>query len=62
MNIRPGTWKFKAYDYNLPAYHYIQNPEMDIMLSPGEKKDITVKVLPKQRQIEILEEEIIKSK
>lgn len=62
MNIRPGTWKFKAYDYNLPAYHYIQNPEMDIALSPGEKKDIAVKVLPKQRQIEILEEGVIKSK
>jgi len=62
MNIRPGTWKFKTYDYNLPAYHYIQNPEMEITLLPGEKKDITVKVLAKQRQIEILEEEIIKSK
>ncbi len=27
MNVRPGMWKFRAYDYNLPAYHYIQNPE-----------------------------------
>ena len=62
MNIRPGTWKFKAYDYNIPTYHYIQNPEMDIMLSPGEKKDIIVKVLPKQRQIEILEEGVIEGK
>jgi len=62
INIRPGTWKFKAYDYNLPAYHYIQNPEMEITLSPGEKKDITVKVLPKQRQIEILEEGVIQGK
>jgi len=62
MELRPGTWKFRVYDYNIPAYHYIQNPEMDIILLPGEKKDITVKVLPKQRQIEILEEEVIKSK
>ena len=62
MNIRPGRWNFKAYDYNLPAYHYIQNPEMDITLSPGEKKDIIVKVLPKQRQIEILEEGVIEGK
>jgi len=62
INIRPGTWKFKAYDYNLPAYHYIQNPEMEITLSPGEKKDITVKVLPKQRQTEILEEGVIQGK
>lgn len=62
MNIRPGTWKFKAYDYNLPAYHYIQNPEMEIMILPGEKKDITLKVVPKKRQIEILEEGVISNK
>jgi hypothetical protein len=62
MNVRPGMWKFRAYDYNLPAYHYIQNPEMDITLSPGEKKDITVKVMPKKREIEILEEGVISSK
>lgn len=59
-DIRPGSWKFKAYDYNIPAYHYIQNPEMTITLSPGEKKDITVNVVPKKRRIEILEEGVIK--
>jgi hypothetical protein len=58
-NIRPGPWKFKAYDYNIQAYHYIQNPEMTITLSPGEKKDITVNVVPKKRRIEILEEGVI---
>jgi hypothetical protein len=62
MSIRPGTWKFKAYDYNVPAYHYIQNPEMDITLSPGEEKEIAVKVMPKKREIKILEEGVIKSK
>ncbi|MBC7323239.1 MAG: hypothetical protein H5T90_09100, partial [Acetomicrobium sp.] len=62
MNIRPGTWKFKVYDYNIPAYHYIQNPEMEIMILPGEKKDITVKVVPKKREIKILEEGVISSK
>jgi len=62
MELRPGTWKFKAYDYNIPAYHYIQNPEMEITLLPGEKKDITVKVVPKKREIEILEEGVISSK
>ena len=62
MELRPGTWKFKVYDYNIPAYHYIQNPEMDITLLPGEKKDITVKVVPKKREIKILEEGVISSK
>lgn len=62
MELRPGTWKFKVYDYNIPAYHYIQNPEMDIMLLPGEKKDITVKIVPKNREIKILEEGVIRSK
>jgi len=33
---------------------------MTITLSPGEKKDITVNVMPKKRRIEILEEGVIK--
>jgi hypothetical protein len=35
---------------------------MDITLLPGEKKDIMVKVVPKKREIKILEEGVISSK
>lgn len=61
LNIRPGAWNFKVYDYDVPAYHYIQNPEEHITLAPGEKRNITIKVVPKKRQIEILEEGIIRN-
>jgi len=62
LAIRPGAWKFKVYDYNLPAYHYVETPEMDIVLPPGGEQEIVVKVLPRKRQIKILEEGVIKSK
>jgi len=54
--------KCGSQDYNLPAYHYVETPEMDIVLPPGGEQEITVKVLPRKRQIKILEEGVIKSK
>lgn len=62
LAIRPGVWKFKVYDYNLPAYHYIENPEIDITLPAGGEEEITVKVLPRKRRIQMIEEGVIISK
>lgn len=62
IGIRPGTWKFKAYDYKLPPYHYIETPEMDLTLSSGDMKNVNIKVLEKKRQIQMLEEGIIRNK
>lgn len=62
LNIRPGAWRFKIYDYNLPAYYYVKNPEMDLTLSSGETRILDVKVVPRERPIEILEEGVIKKR
>ncbi len=62
LAIRPGTWKFKVYDHNIPEYHYIETPEMDIVLPPGGEEEITVKVLPRKRRIQMIEEGVIISK
>jgi hypothetical protein len=54
--IRPGTWTLKVYDYDLPAHHYLEEKEFLFELKPGEEKEVTVRVLPRLRPIQIIEE------
>lgn len=54
-DLRPGEWKFMAYDNNIPPYHYIQNPKEDITLLPGDMKEIEVRVIPKKREIKMID-------
>jgi hypothetical protein len=61
-DLRPGQWRVKVYDYDLPPYHYLEEEEFQIDLKPGEKKEITVRVLPRLRPIQIIEEGEIEQK
>lgn len=58
--LRPGSWRLKVYDHNLPAYHHLETPEQDLTLEPGQSAEITVRVLPKARQIRFIDEGIIR--
>jgi hypothetical protein len=53
-DLRPGEWTLKVYDYNLPEYHYLEKDSIEIELEPGEREDITIKVLPKKRPVQII--------
>ena len=55
-DLRPGAWKFIAYENNIPPYHYIQNPKEDIILLPGGLKEIEVRVVPKKREIKMIDQ------
>ena len=59
--LRPGTWHLKAYDHNLPPYHYLEKAEMDLELSTGQTEEVSLRVLPRERPIIILEEGEIKT-
>lgn len=59
-SLRPGTWHLKVYDHNLPAYHYLETPEQDLTLEPGQSAEITIRVLPKVRQIRFIDEGVIR--
>lgn len=58
-NLRPGAWRLKVYDHNLPAYHYLETPEQDLALEPGETVEVTIRVLPRVRQIRFIDEGVI---
>jgi len=55
-DIRPGKWRLKFHSQDLPQYHYLEEDEFEIQLEPGEKREITVRVLPRLRPIQIIEE------
>jgi hypothetical protein len=55
-DLRPGEWRVKVYDYDLPPYHYLEEEEFQIQLKPGESKEVTVRILPRLRPIQIIEE------
>lgn len=50
-NLRPGKWHMKVYDYNLPAYHYLEQPALDMELGAHTQESVECRVLPKLRKI-----------
>lgn len=59
-DMRPGVWAVKVYDHNLPALHYLEQPEFSIELKPGDEVSLPIKVLPRLRQIQIIEHDTIR--
>ncbi|MDP2754505.1 MAG: carboxypeptidase-like regulatory domain-containing protein, partial [Nitrospirota bacterium] len=59
-DLRPGRWSLKAYEDNLPPYHYFEKREFLVDLRPGQEEEITINVFPRLRRIQIIEEGEIK--
>ncbi len=54
--LRPGVWKMKIYDYNIPEYHRIEKSEFEIELKPADRKIQDVRVVPIRRKVKFLQE------
>ena len=54
-------WRLKVYGHNVPAYHYLETAEQDLALEPGQSADLTIRVLPKARQIKLIDEGVIQT-
>jgi hypothetical protein len=59
--LKPGTWRYKVYEENLPENHSLKDLTGEIALGSGEIKEISFEVLPRQRRIQIVDEGEIKS-
>jgi hypothetical protein len=59
-HLRPGKWVFKVYENNLPELHYIEKAQTEIVLKPGERMEISTKVLPRLRRFEVIDQGEIK--
>jgi hypothetical protein len=56
-DLRPGRWHLKVYDWNLPAFHQVENAERDPELKPGESQELRINVTPRRRRIRLMESE-----
>lgn len=54
-HLRPGTWTLVTHEANVPAYHYIEVPEM--ALNVPDTKEVLVKIFPQKRLILMQDEE-----
>ena len=54
--LRPGEWTLKIYSDNLPEYHYLEKDTFELELRPGQREEISAKVLPRKRRIRIIAE------
>ena len=54
--LRPGEWRLKVYDHNLPPYHYVENSEIHRELRPAEAEEVSIEVLPRSRRIRMIED------
>jgi uncharacterized protein (DUF2141 family) len=53
--LRPGTWTLKVYDNNVPKFHYLEKDTFDFELVANGKDKVLARVLPRIRQIQIIE-------
>ena len=54
--LRPSKWTLKINSENLPEYHYLEKDTFELELKPGQRVEISAKVLPKKRRIQIIAE------
>jgi hypothetical protein len=58
--VRPGSWTLIVYENNLPGLHYIETPKTKLELSSNDRKEIGVRILPRHRQIEMIDQGTVK--
>lgn len=54
--LRPDKWTLSISSDNLPEYHYLEQDTFELELRPGQKEEISAKVLPQKRRIHIIAE------
>lgn len=55
-DLRPGTWTLRPRAEGVPAQHEFEHERLSAVLSPGSDARIEIKVVPKTRTIQMLEE------
>lgn len=59
-HLRPGKWSLNVYDNNLPPHHYVEQSHLEVHLTPGENKELTARILPRVRRIQLIDQGVLK--
>ena len=60
--LRPGPYKLRVYDDNLPEFHVFEKDTFDLDLMTGAQDNITIRVIPVIRSIQIIDQGEVKIK
>ena len=61
-SLRPGAYTLKLFDDNLPEFHIFERDTFKFDLKPGVKEEVTIKVVPVVRSIQIIDQGEVKIK
>jgi hypothetical protein len=60
--LRPGSYTLKVFEDNLPEFHVFERDTFEFDLKSGAKEELTIKVVPVVRSIEIIDRGEVKIK
>lgn len=55
-DLRPGHWTVHIPGDGIPDFHYLERDSVSVTLLPGERKEVLIRILPRKRKIQILNE------
>jgi hypothetical protein len=58
--LRPGSWTVRIFPEDLPHYYSVQTDESHVDLAPGDETHMVLRILPRHRHINIMDEGEIK--
>ncbi len=50
-DLRPGTWRIKAYSNGLPKGYELERDSFDLVLKAGETQEVTIRIRKKARKV-----------
>ena len=53
--VRPGQWELSVIAARVPDHYYIEQDKVQISLEPGQEENVSIRVLPRKRHIEMFE-------
>ncbi|MGA1794769.1 MAG: hypothetical protein ACMUIL_02820 [bacterium] len=55
-DLKPGTWTLTIPISYLPQYHYVEHGGDTFELAPGQKRSMSVRILPRDRRIKFIQQ------
>lgn len=53
--VRPGAWTLTVQSDKLPQHHYLEKDRFTVDLAQGDRREMSIRVLPQKRVIQIIE-------
>jgi hypothetical protein len=52
--VAPGTWRVRVMAADIPAYHALDVEQIELVVHPGDKRDVEFRVIPRKRTVKVI--------